>query len=97
MKNIEQTLCVLAVGLLVASGCGKADSAQQVTDESPEAAAKRVFGIAQSLEMENKTKQSFAAYRQVAERFPQTPEGQKAAKRIRNAQKSAVTGAKKGR
>ncbi|MDR3638979.1 MAG: hypothetical protein P4L84_34560 [Isosphaeraceae bacterium] len=83
-----------AVGLpylaALALGCGAAEPAIQHPGESPAQAAARVFTVAEGLEKEHKTKQAFAAYRQLARQFPDTPEGKQAADRIRRAQGQAA-------
>ena len=73
--------------LLAALGCGRSEPAHA---ESPGQAAARVFAVAQNLEQERKTKEAFAAYRQIARLYPATPHGQRAAERISEAQKSAL-------
>ena len=49
--------------------------------------------LAQDLEKEGKTKQAFAAYRQVVDYFPDTSEGRNAARRISQAQHERIRGA----
>jgi TolA-binding protein len=57
--------------------------------ESPEQAAARVFELAQNLEKAHKTKEAFAAYRQIVRHYPATAGGQKAAQRIDQEQQAA--------
>ena len=86
-----RTLVFLCWGLsLAALGCGRSEQASLAAQEAPEQAAVRVYSLAQKLEKEHKTKEAFDAYHQIARRFPQTPEGKKAAQRISQAQKEAV-------
>jgi hypothetical protein len=80
-------LFIGALGLAGPFGCGGREPAAPAP--APAEAAARAFGVAQGLEREHKTKQAFAAYRQVARQFPDTAEGKKAAARIRQAQKAA--------
>jgi hypothetical protein len=72
---------------LIAIGCGRSEPAPR---ETPEQAADRVFVLAQDLEKEHKTKEAFAAYRQIIRLYPGTPGGKKAADRVAQAQKSAI-------
>ena len=83
--RLPLALAACVVGL--ASGCGPPLPAP----ESPHQAAARVFAVAERLEKAQKTKQAFAAYRQVADQFPDSPEGKKAAARIRRFQNQATT------
>ena len=83
---MRKFLVIGVIAVSLSSGCG-ADPSPQTPDETPEQAATRVFAIAQKLEREDKNKDAFEAYRQVAEHFPGTPEGKKASARIRLAQK----------
>jgi hypothetical protein len=63
---------------------------EQASRETPEQAAARVFDLAQNLEKEHKTKEAFAAYRQILRHYPATAGGEKAADRIAQAQQSAI-------
>jgi hypothetical protein len=76
---------VLSLGI----GCGR--SAPPLTQEGQAKEASRVFALAQDLENGKKTKQAMNAYRQVVQHFPGTPEASKAAKRIAEVQKAALT------
>jgi TolA-binding protein len=77
--------------LVAALGCGRSEP---TSAESPAQAAARIFNVAQNLEQQRKTKEAFAAYRQIARLYPNTPHGQRAAERIMQAQKAALRKAK---
>lgn len=83
---------VLFVLLPLGQGCGESAPATtaSVQARSPAQEAARVFGLADGLEKEGKSKEAFAAYRQVADKFPETPDGKKAAARIKKAQAEAL-------
>jgi TolA-binding protein len=68
-------------------GCHRPDPTPA---ESPDRVAARTFELAQNLEKEHKTKEAFAAYRQISQQFPSSPYAKKAADRIGQAQKDAL-------
>lgn len=83
-----RTVAALALSLfLVAAGCGKPEEA---TPGPPEQAAARVFERAQALEKDHKTREAIAAYHQILNHFPGSPEAKKAHDRIQLAQKAAL-------
>jgi outer membrane protein assembly factor BamD (BamD/ComL family) len=75
---------------LSASGCTRAEPTLRVAAETREEAAARVFAKAESLAKEQKTKEAFAAYRQIALQFPHTPHGKQAATRLQQVQRDAA-------
>jgi hypothetical protein len=77
----------LPVVSLFLIGCG---GPTPVAPEAEGQGAARVFALAQDLEGGRKTKQAIAAYRQVVDHFPNTPEARKAAERISEAQRAAI-------
>ena len=77
----------LPIVLLLACGCGRSNPvAPEVKPED----AGRVLALALDLEAAQKTKQAMAAYRQVVQYFPGTPEAKKAAERITQVQRAAT-------
>lgn len=92
--NLPMVSRSLLLGLaltLAGSACRRAEPGPA---ESTDQAAARIFATAQQLEQEHKTKQAFAAYRQVVDHFPFTPFAAKAAGRIKQAHASAARGKK---
>ena len=75
----------MAIRLTLACGCGALPARPGPAAQT----ATRVLSVAKKLEAEKKSKQAFDAYRQLAERFPNTPEGKKAAERLRQAAKKS--------
>jgi hypothetical protein len=84
-------MAILSLGLFssMACGCGRSDQAPR---QPLPADAARVLALAQDLEKEGKTKQAFAAYRQVVDHFPDTSQGRAAARRISQAQQQRIRG-----
>ena len=74
--------CLIAL----AAGCGRPTAAV----ESPGEVAPRVFAVAERLEREGKTRQAFAAYRQVVQQFPNSPEARQATDRLLRSQRTAI-------
>ena len=72
-------------------GCGGSKPVTEAPAESPAQAAARVFAAAEELERQDKTRQAFAAYHQILQKYPDTPEGKKAAERIRRARQQSKT------
>jgi len=81
----------ISVILIAAIGCNHPDPAPA---ESPEQAAARIFDLAQDLEKQHKTKEAYAAYRQISQHYPSTPHGKRAAERISQVQKDALRNGK---
>lgn len=68
-------------------GCGRRT---EPSLETPEQASERIFRVARSLEADRKTREAFAAYRQIVRYYPGTAHGKKAAERIAQAQRDAM-------
>jgi TolA-binding protein len=84
----------LAVLLIALIGC---NHPAPPPAESPEQAAARIFGLAQDLEKQHKTKEAYAAYRQLGQHYPSTAGGKRAAERLSQVQKEALRKGKGGR
>jgi hypothetical protein len=85
MRNNYSVLAMMILAACI--GCSNSSPAPP---EPPKQAAARVFDLAQKLENERKAKEAFAAYRQIARLYPNTPHGKRAAERIREAQQAAL-------
>lgn len=77
-------LLIRVVAAVVLAGC---DRPAPPPAETKEQTAARVLATARELEKGHETKRAFAAYRQISEQFPSTPEAKEAAKRIREARR----------
>ena len=80
---------------ILALGCGAPQTAGEPLPESPAEAAPRVLAAAEELEREHKSRQAFAAYHQILQRYPGTPESKTAADRIRRARQQSAMRLKK--
>ncbi len=72
---------------LLLIGCG--GSAPAIPEAAGQEAA-RVLAVAQDLESARKSRQAMAAYRQIIQHFPDSPEAKQAARKIAEAQRAAI-------
>jgi hypothetical protein len=93
---MRYTALCLSTMLLLAYGCGPSHT-PSVAMVNPAQEADRVLAIAADLEKQGKTKQAFAAYRQVVTNFPGTPSGKLALAIVKKAQSRSPTKAKKAK